>query len=171
MLIDTKALVSDQPARDFALLDQSIVALIAVFGCFYLVEKGIGGWTGFLVGHWRIPPLETSRWLTYNLVHELVLMAAFLAYRRNRERWLWLGLGVLLWGAFSALFHLTLSIGYREYAPGLLTAVFGFIPLCWLGLRRARSMGRLSIPVTALSLVTGLLLFFVPYLVVIRLAK
>ena len=58
----------------------------------------------------------------------------------------------LLW---NPVFHLGTTIAYREYSPGLITALALFPPLWWRETRRALRSGRLSRRGVALAAVVG----------------
>jgi hypothetical protein len=47
---------------------------------------------------------------------------------------------------FNTLYHSGTTVAYREYSPGLLTAVAGFLPLWWHLTRLARREDLLSRP-------------------------
>jgi hypothetical protein len=127
-------------------------------------------WPAYVSARWRLDPIGTPRLMFIDFVYILVLLAAFFTYRTNRERYLFLALGVLAWGGvYVALFHLVLTIGYVQYAPGVISALLGFVPLAILGTRKVRQMRRLTFATAAGAVLTGLVLFLAPYLVIVHL--
>ncbi len=170
MLFDTKSLTPGTAQAEHLYLDQAVFGIIVVFGCFNVFEKGMAEWPAYVSATWRLEAISYPRWLFIDFVYELVLLAAFFAYRANRERYLFIGMGVLAFGAFMALFHLIITIGYLNYAPGVISAVCGFVPLAVLGMKKARAMGRLTPATVAGAGLTGLAIFLLPYLIIVHLA-
>ena len=169
MLFNSKAPGTGTREADYLYLDQAVFGIIVVFGCFFVLEKGMADWPAYVSARWRLDPIGTPRLMFIDFVYELVLLAAFFAYRANRERYLFLALGVLAWGGvYVALFHLSLTVGYVQYAPGVISALLGFVPLTVLGTRKVRAMGRLTFATVVGAVLTGLVLFLAPYLIIVH---
>ena len=168
MLFDANSLTPGKAETDQLYLDQAVFGIIVVFGCFNVFEKGMADWPAYVSATWRLEVIAYPRWLFIDFIYELVLLAAFFAYRANRGRYLFLGLGVLAFGALMALFHLILTVGYVQYAPGVISALLGFVPLTVLGTRKVRTMGRLTFATAAGAMLTGLVLFLAPYLIIVH---
>ena len=85
----------------------------------------------------------------------LTALAGAAARREPRLFGLWYAAIVtqqLLW---NPVFHLGTTVAYREYSPGLVTALTLFPALWWRETRRALSCGRLSRRGVAAGVVTG----------------
>ena len=169
MLLNSKAPGPGTREADYLDLDQAVFGILVVFGCIYVFDTGMGDWPAYVRARGRLHQVETSRLMFIDFVYELVLLAAFFTYRANRERYLFLAMGVLAWGGvYVALFHLILTVGYVQYAPGVISALLGFVPLTVLGTRKVRQMGRLTFATAAGAVLTGLVLFLAPYLIIVR---
>jgi hypothetical protein len=71
------------------------------------------------------------------------LVVGYLIYRRDRERSLTLGLGIIIWGLLNALNHIIFTAVFLELSPGLFTG-FIFLLFAILAWNWVREQGRLS---------------------------
>ncbi len=68
----------------------------------------------------------------------------------RRSVFLYMSLVLTQQALFNTVFHVGTTVVYREYSPGLVTAVGGFLPLWWHLSRLAREEGLLG-PASELS--------------------
>lgn len=127
----------------------------------------------FLVAHVieefpRFPEWATRHFGTtttgfYILSHIPLLMGVFfIVYRSSRDQrhGIWISFAVLVqWALFiNGIFHVTTTLGFGEYSPGLVTALVLYLPFTIYFLKRILRDGYLSHTQVASSCIGGTVL-------------
>jgi hypothetical protein len=107
------------------------------------------------------PGYRDRDFLTINGGGLLLTAAAAAAVRREPRLFAaWYAAVVCQQMLWNPVFHVGTTVAYREYSPGLVTAVTLFPVLWWRETRRALSCGRLSRRGVAAAVLAGGLLHF-----------
>ena len=112
---------------------------------------------------WATRYFGTTTTSYYILSHIPLLMGVFfIVYRgsKGRKNGIWISLAVLVqWALFAnGLFHLTTTIMFGEYSPGVVTALVLYIPFTIYFLKRVMREGYLSYTRLVSSCVGGTVL-------------
>ncbi len=147
-----------------------VVGVILVYITLHLLEEAVGGFPVWAERRWGIPNFTALKWLLHQPYFLLSLGVSYLIYRSNPDRFLAVGLGIIIWGLVNTLDHLVFSIAFLEYSPGLLTGLlFSLIGL--FALRKVHEIGKLSAGVMTQAILVGLLNFAVPITLFISVDK
>ncbi len=139
-------------------LEHLILGTLLVYVTLHVLEEWLFGFPAWALRRWGIPGYDTPKWALHNVYFAFFLVVGYLIYRSNKERWLPVGLGILVWGFMnSVIAHIAFTLIFLEYSPGILTSLI-FLLFAALGLQRVREMGRWSWKVAALSIVWPALL-------------
>jgi Protein of unknown function with HXXEE motif len=98
-----------------------------------------GGRSGVALDEFRRTGAD---FVSINAAGLAMTLAATEALRRARGRssvFLYLAFVLTQQALFNTIFHVGATMAYREYSPGLLTAVAGFLPAWWRLTRLARA--------------------------------
>jgi len=144
-----------------ASLKQLILGTLLVYLTLHLLEEGLFGFPAWAENRWGIPGYTTVKWLIHNVYFAFFLVIGFLVYRRNPEKYLIVGLGVLVWGLLNTVNHLVFSIIFLEYSPGLFTGLI-FALFAYWGWQRVKEMGHSNWRRMAPAAGFGLLYWAVP---------
>lgn len=142
-------------------LEQIVLAAFIAYLTIHLLDEALFGFAPWAELRWGLPNYTVPRWLLHNVYFAAAQLIGYLIYRRDTRKFVYLGLGILVWGVLNSLNHLIFSLIFLEYSPGLLTG-FVFIFLAVIGFRRARQADLLSTKNVVLSIVFGLLYWVVP---------
>ena len=108
-----------------------------------------------------VPDYSVAKWLLHNLYFAFFLVVGHLIYRCDRQRFLTLGLGIIVRGLPNALNHIVFTAIFLELSPGIFTR-FVFLLFAVLAWNRVREQGKLSWRLGLSSIVFGLLYWAVP---------
>ena len=93
------------------------------------------------------PRYSGADFIRINAAGLAMTLGATEALRRARGHtsvFLYLAFVLTQQALFNTIFHAGATIAYREYSPGLVTAVVGFLPAWWRLTRLARGEGLIS---------------------------
>ncbi|MBN1889714.1 MAG: HXXEE domain-containing protein [Thermoflexales bacterium] len=142
-------------------LEHLILGTLLLYVTLHLLEEGLFGFPAWAEARWGIPGYTAPKWLLHNVYFSFFLALGYVVYRRDKDRFLFVGLGIIIWGLLNMLNHTIFSLLFLEYSPGLFTGfVFGLFAV--LAFRRVREMGRLSWRLALSSFLFGLLYWTVP---------
>jgi hypothetical protein len=154
-----------------ARLENIILASLLVYVTVHLLEEGLLGFPAWAEMYWRIPNYTTSKWLIHNVYFISVLLIGYFIYHRNRQRFLPLGLGIVIWGFSNSLAHIGSSLIWLSYSPGLFTGLI-WVLLFVLARRRVREVGEASRGLMRRATLVGLPLYWgVPMALFINIDK
>ena len=111
-------------------LKKAIIASIIIYIPFHIIEEWAFGFASWAYTYWRIPDYTTTKWLLHNAYFIFFLLIGFLLYIAKPEKFLPLGVGIVIWGFMNTMNHLLCSIIFLEYEPGLLTSLL-WIPISY----------------------------------------
>lgn len=124
-------------------------------------EEGLFNFAAWIGRHGWIPNFTVTAWILALPYYLLALSLAFFIYRIDTEKFLSVGLGIIVWGLLDFLGFAGLSLIYREYSPGLIASLF-FLPLALLAGRILRRQGRLTPRLAVLASACGILIMALP---------
>ncbi len=142
-------------------LEHLVIGTLLVYITLHLLEECIFGFPAWAEGRWGIPNYTVSKWLLHNCYFIFFIVVGYFIYRSNKERFLPLGLGIIIWGLLNSLNHIIFSFVFLEYSPGLFTGLF-FLLFAVLAFKKIREMGQLSLGLVLLSILCALLYWGVP---------
>ena len=151
-------------------LEHLVLGTLMVYVTLHILEEAIFGFPAWAERRWGIPNLTMSNWLLHQPYFMFFLGLGYFIYRSNRDRFLTVGLGVVMWGLVNVLDHIFWSVIFLEYSPGLFTGLI-FLLFTLLALKRVREMGKLSPGLILLSILFGLLYMGLPILLFIAVDK
>jgi hypothetical protein len=105
------------------------------------VAEEAPGFAGWVRRHGS-PRYTGADFIRVNAAGLAMTIAATEALRRARGRtsvFLYLAFVLTQQALFNAIFHAGATLAYREYSPGLVTALAGFLPAWWHLTRLARA--------------------------------
>jgi hypothetical protein len=138
-----------------------ILGTLLVYVTVHLLEEWLFGFPAWAEARWGIPGYTVFKWLLHNVYFAAFLAAGYILYRINQDRFLFAGLGIIIWGLLNSVNHIVFTIIFLEYSPGLLTGLV-FAVFAVLAYQRVREMGRLSWRTMAPSILAGLLYWGAP---------
>jgi len=135
-----------------------------------MLDEGFFDFAGWAEIRWHIPNYTIGKWLLHNVYFIIFLGVGYFIYRRNPEKFLPAGLGIVLWGFMNGTSHIIFSLIFREYSPGLLSGLV-FIGIAILVYQRTRQMSLLSTDVVWFSILAALLYWGLPMFLFIEIDK
>jgi hypothetical protein len=151
-------------------LEHLVLSVVLIYITLHLLEEGLLGFPAWAERRWGIPNFTTFKWLLHQPYFLLSLGVSYLIYRSNKDRFLVVGLGIIMWGLVNTLDHVGFTVIFLEYSPGLFTGLL-FLLIAILALRKAHEMGKLSAGVIAGAVLIGLLNFAIPITLFISVDK
>lgn len=138
-----------------------ILMTMIIYVTVHLIEEGIFGFPAWALNRWGIPNYTTLKWLIHNIYFITFLGIGFFIYRRNKEKYLAVGFGIILWGLMNTLNHVIFSLIYLEYSPGLFTGLL-FLVVAHLAFYKLKEHEKFSLRHLLLSCVLGVIYWAVP---------
>lgn len=143
----------------------TLTHLILGVGIVYLAvqipEEGLLDLSAWIERRGLIPNFTATNWLVALPYFILALSLAFFIYRIDPEKFLPVGLGLIIWGLLDFLGFAALSLAFREYVPGLIAGVL-YLPLALLAARSLRRQGKFTPRLIALAAASGFLIMALP---------
>ncbi|HNT75072.1 MAG TPA: hypothetical protein PKH77_08645 [Anaerolineae bacterium] len=142
-------------------LEHLISGTLLLYVTVHLLEEGLFGFPAWANLRWGIPGYDFPKWLMHNGYFAAFLVAGYFLYRRNREKWLAAGVGIVVWGALNCLNHFVFTGLFLEYSPGLFTGfLFGLMAI--LAVQRLRDAQLLTWKFALAALGFGVLYWALP---------
>jgi hypothetical protein len=138
-----------------------ILGTLLVYVTVHLLEEWWFGFPAWAEARWGIPGYTVVKWLLHNVYFAAFLAAGYILYRINPDRFLFAGLGIVVWGVLNSVNHIAFTIIFLEYSPGLFTGLV-FVILAVLAYQRVREMDRLSWKTVVPSILAGLFYWGAP---------
>jgi hypothetical protein len=142
-------------------LNHLILGVGIVYLGLQIPEEGLFNFAAWIRRHGWIPNFTVTAWLLALPYCLLALSLAFFIYRIDPEKFLSVGLGIIVWGLLDFLGFAGLSLMNREYSPGLIASLV-FLPLALLAGRILRRQGRLTPRLAGLASACGILIMVLP---------
>jgi len=104
-----------------------ITSILIIYIPFHLTEEAMGNFHLWMADFYQLSqPISFKHWLINNGIFLLVLASGYFIYRKNSDKYLPFGIGILIWGFMNSLEHFTGSIISGALIPGFWTAVLFF---------------------------------------------
>lgn len=147
-------------------LEHLVLGTLLTYITLHLFEEWLFGFPNWALRRWGIPGYDVPKWLLHNIYFAFFLGVGYFVYRSNKEKLLFVGLGIVVWGLLNSLNHIVFTAIFLEYSPGLFTGLI-FLLFAILALK-AREIERLSWKLILLSVLFGLLYWAVPIVLFIQ---
>lgn len=144
-----------------------ILSSLIIYLTVHLIEEGIFGFPAWALKRWGIPDYTTFKWLIHNIYFIVFLGIGFFIYKRNKEKYLAVGLGIVIWGLMNTLNHVIFSLIYMEYSPGLFTGLL-FLILAIIAFLKLKEQDKFSLRLILLSSIFGVIYWMVPIIAFIN---
>lgn len=113
------------------------IGLIIAYLPFHLSEEALFNFPLWMYEHYSLPkPLSYHHWLMNNSFFLICLIAGLTVFLKNKTKYLYFGVGVLIWGFMNSMEHIVFSVSDFKVSPGfytsivfLLIAIGGFVNL------------------------------------------
>ncbi len=151
-------------------LEHLVLGTLLAYVTVHLVEEWWFGFPAWAEVRWGIPGYTVFKWLLHNVYFAFFLAAGYVVYRINRDKFLFAGLGIVIWGLLNSINHIVFTIIFLEYSPGLFTGLI-FAAFAVLAYRRVREMERLSWKTMVPSILAGLFYWGAPIVLFITVDK
>ena len=152
-------------------LEHLILGTLLAYVTLHVLEEWLFGFPAWALRRWSIPGYDVPKWLLHNVYFAFFLVVGYLVYWSNKDRWLPVGLGILVWGFMNSFIaHIAFTFIFLEYSPGILTSLI-FLLFAALGFKQVRETGRLSWRLAIWSIVCGLLYWGLPMTLFIEVDK
>jgi hypothetical protein len=139
-----------------------LLGTILVYVLLHVTEEAVGDFPLFMHENWAIPNIGYSRWLYHNLsVFLPALLIGYLIFTIDETRFLFLGVGIPLWGFLNVLEHVFYTVKNGAVSPGTWTSVL-FAALFATTVFLLKKQRRLSPRLVLLSLGASLIYWVVP---------
>jgi hypothetical protein len=124
----------------------STLVLATLFAYFaaHLPEEAAGNFPAAMAANFGMPRIPFAQWLFHNAAFFMtVLIAAYMVFDLDKERFLAFGLALPLWGLVNFVEHSVMTIKNGAVYPGLFSS-FLFLALAVLALAKLKSEGKLA---------------------------
>ena len=128
--------------------------LLPVAYLLHLLEEWFGGfsnWTHEVLGQ----EISIQRFILINSIFLIITVAGSIASVRN-ARMTWIAIALCALFGLNGLLHLLATVGFAQYAPGVVTGTLIYIPLSLVLLKEMK--GRTSSQVFLGSVLVGIIL-------------
>jgi hypothetical protein len=149
-------------------LDRLILGVGLTYVGLQIPEEGLLNFAAWVNRRGLVANFTATTWLLQQPYFILALSLAFFIYRIDPEKFLPVGLGVMVWGLLSFLGFAGMTLLSGEYAPGMIAGVIYLLPAYW-AVRILRRRGKLTPQLALLGSLYGFLIMALPlaaYLVV-----
>jgi hypothetical protein len=144
----------------------ALLGTILVYVLLHVTEEAVGDFPLFMHENWAIPNIGYARWLYHNLVVFLpVLLVGYSIFTIDETRFLFLGVGIPLWGLLNFLEHVFYTVKNGAVSPGTWTSLL-FAALFVTTIVLLKEQRRLSPKLILLSLGASLAYWAVPIAIV-----
>jgi hypothetical protein len=144
-------------------LDHLILSVGIVFLVLQLLEEGVFNFAAWVGSRWTIPDFTITSWLLLQPYFILALSFAYFIYRTDPDKFLAVGVGIVVWGLLDFLGFAGISWIYEEYTPGLISSLI-YLPIAFLAYRTLRREGKVSWGLGVRSSLAGILIMTLPIL-------
>lgn len=151
------------PAKIKLRLDHLILSVGIVFLVLQLLEEGVFDFAAWAGRRLTIPSFTITTWLLLQPYFILALSLAFFIYRIDPEKFIAVGLGIVVWGLLDFLGFTGISWFYKEYTPGLISSLI-YLPIAFLAYRILRREGKVSWGLGIRSSLAGIFIMTLPIL-------
>lgn len=142
-------------------MDRLILGAGITYVGLQIPEEGFLNIASFVNRHGMAADFTATNWLLLQPYFILSLSLAYFIYRTDPEKFLPVGVGVIVWGLLSFLGFAGLTLLAGAYAPGLIAALM-YLPLGYMAARILRRRGRLTLRGMLPALACGILIMALP---------
>jgi hypothetical protein len=144
-----------------------IIGLI-LYVPFHVLEEALGNFPLWMHQHYYgLPqPLSYSHWLINNGIFLLVLLIGLTFYLKNEKKYLYLGIGIIVWLFTNAMEHIVFSIKDVQLSPGFFTAIL-FLLLVFFSFFKLNENKVLQWPIIGKSILAGLSYWIISFVFII----
>jgi hypothetical protein len=159
---DIPFLLAQGVRRDTAMtMDRLILGVGITYIGLQIPEEGFLNFTAWVNRRGAIANFTATTWLLQQPYFILALSLAYFIYRMDPEKFLPVGLGVIVWGLLSFLGFAGLTVFSGEYAPGMIAGLV-YVPLAFWAAGILRRQGKLTPRLALLGSLSGTLILALP---------
>jgi hypothetical protein len=138
-------------------IEHLMVGILVTYIPFHLFEEALGNFPAWMQAHhWLSNLLTYGHWMAGNIFFYFpLLLAGVFLYRLAGERFLFAGVGVLLWGILNFLEHGIYSIIDLKVSPAMFTGIV-LAGIGAFGLNKLKQLNKFSFRVMAPSFLIAL---------------
>jgi hypothetical protein len=142
-------------------LDHLILSVGVAYVGLQIPEEGVLNFAAWVNRRGVVANFTTTTWILQQPYFVLALSLAYFIYRIDPEKFLPVGLGVMVWGLLSFLGFAGLTLASGEYAPGMIAGLT-YLPLAFWAVRILRRQGKLTLQRALLGSLCGFLIMAFP---------
>ncbi len=151
-------------------LEHLVLGMLLAYVTLHMLDEGFFDFAAWAELRWYIPNYTLGKWLLHNVYFIIFLGVGYFIYRRNTDKFLPAGLGIVIWGFMNGTSHIIFSLIFVEYSPGLLSGLV-FIAIAVLAYQHSRQMNLLSSRIVGFSILAALLYWGLPMFLFIEIDK
>ena len=142
------------------------ISIMILYVPFHILEEALNGFPEWMSKQYGLPiVLSYPHWLINNSFFLFTLVIGLFFFLRN-EKYLFLGIGILIWSMMNGLEHIVGSILTSSVAPGFYTGLL-FLAVSTIGLVKLKYENKLTIKLLAISFLFGLLYWIIPFALIV----
>jgi hypothetical protein len=147
------------------------ILMIVLYVPFHLTEEAFFNFPMWMFEHYNLPkPLSYEHWLINNSFFFLTLFAGLRIFLRNKSKYLYFGIAILIWGFMNSFEHILFSILDLKLSPGFFTANL-FLTTFFVGFYKLKTEKLLSRKLFIKSFLVAILYWIIPFVFIISLGN
>lgn len=104
-------------------IEQLVFFSLLIYIPIHLIEEWSFGFANWALKYWQIPGYSEVKWFIHNGYFIFFQILGYILFNLNKERFLPLGIGIVIWGIMNTANHIICSIVFRIYEPGIITSL------------------------------------------------
>ena len=146
------------------------ILIILLYVPFHIVEEALNNFPEWMSNQYGLPIiLNYPHWLINNLFFFLTLLIGLLFFLKS-EKYLYLGIGILLWSLINSFEHIVGTVINSNVSPGFYTGLL-FILISIFGILKLINDRRLNTKIVIFSFLSALLYWIIPISLIILTGK
>jgi hypothetical protein len=143
------------------------IGIIIFYVPFHLLEEAIFNFPLWMYEHYGLPkPLSYPHWLINNSIFLIVLLTGQIIYNNNRDKNLFLAIGILLWAIMNSMEHIIFTLADLKVTPGFYTAIL-FLIISVAGFAKLSIDNKLNARIILKSLIAAISYWLVSFTIII----
>lgn len=142
------------------------ILILVLYVPFHLIEEGLNKFPEWMSEFYGLPiVLSYPHWLINNLFFFITLTIGLILFLKNKK-FLFLGIGILIWAILNALEHIVGTFMYSRVSPGLFTGLL-FLLVAIFGLLKLKRDNVLNKRLVLQSVLASFLFWIIPIGIII----
>ena len=137
------------------------ILILVLYVPFHILEEALNGFPEWMSKQYGLPiVLSYPHWLINNSFFFITLTIGLYFFLKS-EKYLFMGVGILIWSMMNGLEHIVGSILTSGIVPGFYTGIL-FIVISIIGFSKLKHESGLTMKLLIVSFLFGLLYWFIP---------